>query len=415
MSNRLQANYDRLAALRADLRAKRDALVDKAERQGRRDLTEPETRSFNQLSDQITDIEARCGEASAELRRGNGDDEAQKVRRATAGVTRDRGRPHPADDGPYGSAPPIHFDLAQLKHAHESLRMGMNAQIETRAFISGVDEMIPPTLFPQVVGQIHENRLLDRIPAQAIDAPSIEFIRHISSTGSAGVTAEGAVKPEVVMNFDQLTATLVKLAGHTAIPMETIDDFNGFVSYVGVELTRQVIDQENLAFLSGPGGSGQVEGLLNTSGVLTHVAGAGTTGFTPLDDIEIAIAQLRTGPALANPDLLVLHPDTWSALRRTKDSLGRYLLEAEPTADLANSVWGIDVLQTTQIAAGTGVLIDTQKFGRAVIRGPIIVFMGWMNDDFVRNLRRFVSEERVAMACTRPAAVNIITELPTSP
>lgn len=410
----LNAQLTRLRQLRADQATHRDALIRRAEADGRDELDERETRQFRQFSTAIDSLDERIEDLQDEVARsGRGDRAAEAVRKATAGVNARRG-PALNDDGVLGQAPPIHFDIDVLRRAHEQLRMGQNAQMESRAFISGVDAMLPSTLYPQVVGQVHENRLLDRIPAQAIDAPSIEFIRHISSTGTPGITAEGAVKPEVVMNFDHLTATLVKIAGHSAIPMEVIDDFTNFAQYVGTELTRQVIDQENLAFLAGGGGAGAVEGLLNTSGVLTHVAGAGTTPLSPLDDVELAIAQLRTGPALANPDLFVVHPDTWSALRRTKDNYGRYLLSADPTQPEANNLWGVDVLQTTQIAAGTGVLLDTAKFGYAVIRGPILVFIGWANDDFTRNLRRFVAEERVSLATTRPAAVNVVTGLPTS-
>ncbi len=58
--------------------------------------------------------------------------------------------------------------------------------------------------------------------------------------------------------------------------------------------------------------------------------------------------------------------------------------------------------------------LDAQKFGRVIIRGPIVVFIGWPTDDFARNVRRLVAEERVSSATTRPAAVNVVTGLPTA-
>jgi HK97 family phage major capsid protein len=77
---------------------------------------------------------------------------------------------------------------------------------------------------------------------------------------------------------------------------------------------------------------------------------------TSLDAIEMSIAVLRVGAALATANLLVLHPTTWSAIRRSKDGQDRYLATADPTTDEANSVWGVPVLTTTVIAEGTGVL-----------------------------------------------------------
>ena len=128
----------------------------------------------------------------------------------------------------------------------------------------------------------------------------------------------------------------------------------------------------------------------------------------------MSIAAMRVGAALAEPDLLVLHPTTWSAIRRSKDSQNRYLVAPDPTADDANSVWGVEVLVTTVMAAGAGTLIDTKKFGKVLVREGLTLQTGSANDDFTKNLVRFVCEERLAPAVEPPAALLSITGLPTS-
>jgi HK97 family phage major capsid protein len=128
----------------------------------------------------------------------------------------------------------------------------------------------------------------------------------------------------------------------------------------------------------------------------------------------MSISAMRVGAALAEPNLAVLHPTTWSAVRRSKDSQNRYLVAPGPTADEANSVWGVHVLVTTQIAAGTGLLIDTTNFGKILVREGLTMQTGTNNDDFTKNLVRFVCEERIAPAVERPAALLSITNLPTS-
>jgi HK97 family phage major capsid protein len=416
----LVQHLQRLEKMRADTDIARSAIIARAESEKRTHLTESETVEFRQFNSAIEDFDERITELRAEIvRSGRGDADAEAVRKATANSTGRRGV-SVNDQGPWGRAAPLGLDIEQLRQLHHATRTGGHCKIEVeRRAYSSVDSDLPPVLYPTIIGQVHESRLLNRIPVQLLDSgPSVDYVRHISSAGTPAIVAEGAVKPEVTMNFDVLNAAPAKIAAHTGVSYEIVDDFDNFVSYVTTELFREVCDVENLNLLSGPGGAGQIEGLINTSGVLTHtsIAGTGTTptNFTALDDIEIAIAQLRTGPALASPDLLVLHPDSWSALRRTKDAYGRYLVQADPTADNADSLWGVDVLQTTQLAAGTGVLIDTSKFGRAVIRGPIVIYLGWNNDDFSRNIRRYVAEERVALAVTRPAAINIIDNLPSA-
>jgi HK97 family phage major capsid protein len=165
-----------------------------------------------------------------------------------------------------------------------------------------------------------------------MDAPSIEFIRHTATTGAAAPTAEGAIKPEVVFEIDALTAKAVKLAANNALSWEVILDWPAFQSYCGAELYKQVIDTENDQLLSGDGTGESMTGFYSTSGILVHDAAGDTgTGETKLDSVEKAITNLRTGPALATADLLVLHPTDWSDMRRTKDSQERCRTQPDPT------------------------------------------------------------------------------------
>jgi hypothetical protein len=67
---------------------------------------------------------------------------------------------------------------------------------------------------------------------------------------------------------------------------------------------------------------------------------------------------------------------------------------------------------TTQCNAGDGLLLDTSKYGRCIVREPLSMRIDWANDDFVRNILRTVCEERLNNAIERPTAVMHITGLP---
>ena len=169
---------------------------------------------------------------------------------------------------------------------------------------------------------------------QAIDAPSLEYIRHTSTTGAPAIVAEGDVKPELVFNTDKVVATPEKIAAHTAVSWESLQDWDVFVNYLTNELTRQVVNVENAELLAGDGTTGHLTGFLSTSGILTHAV----TTETSLDAVEESIAALRVGAALAEANLSVLHSNTWSAMRRTKDSQNRYLVTPDPTAEAVNQL-----------------------------------------------------------------------------
>jgi HK97 family phage major capsid protein len=331
-----------------------------------------------------------------------------------------------------GQLCPLNFDEQELRRLQSAALRGENARIETRnPGFSSADPLLPAELFPYPVAAQHESRLLDRLPGYAIESPSVTFIRHVSTTGEAAATTEGSLKPELIFNTDALTATAVKLAANNAVSYEIISDWPAFSSYCGTELYKRVIDVENAELIQGNAGAefdtgtsvvsapSGMTGMMNTPGILEYDAsadtgGTGASSLTPLDSFEKALAQLRTGPALAVADLCVLHPDTWSAIRRVKDSYGRFMVAPDPTSDQASELWGVDVLQTTQQPPGYALLLDTSKLGYVAIRESLSMRIGWSGDDFTRNLLRTVAEERLVLCVTRPPAILVIEGLPTS-
>jgi hypothetical protein len=291
---------------------------------------------------------------------------------------------------------PLDFDVEQLRGAHQKVLRQEPALLETRAFNTASPEL-PAQLYPIPTFPIHPDRIADRLPAFALDYPSLEYVQVNSVTGAAAAVAEGAVKPEVTLNVTQLVATAVKLAAHLGLSWESMSDFDAFTSSATTELQRLVIDKENEFILA----------WLNTAGILTHAA-VGTPQF---DDIEEAIAELRSGPSLAVADLLVLSPSTWSALRREKNLQGTYYVAADPSVGEVSSIWGVPVVSTTVCPDGEGWLLDTTKFGRLAVRESLSVRIGFANDDFVRNIVRYVCEERCILTVERPSAVLHLTGL----
>jgi HK97 family phage major capsid protein len=306
---------------------------------------------------------------------------------------------------------PLEFDPAHLKAMHQAVMSRQSFQIHTKDFNSPISQL-PPQLYPGILGPIHENRLMERLPTLPIEAPSLEYIRHTGTTGVPAVTAEGAVKPELVFAIDKLIATPLKVACHAATTWETMTDMESFVSYMQNEVFKEIEDTENYELLNGTG-AGHIPGFFQTTGIVTHNAATDTgTNETALDSVEKSIAKMRMSSALAEPDMLILNPLTWSAMRRIKNTLGQFLIAPDPTADEVNKLWGLDVIVTIAQAEGFGLLLDNSKWGHVIVREALSMRTGTDSDDFTRNLVRFVFEERFTVAVERPTAVCEITNLP---
>ena len=163
---------------------------------------------------------------------------------------------------------------------------------------------------------------------------------------------------------------------------------------------------------------------------------------SPLDCLAKSFADVRVGAAFADPDLILVHPQTLSALRRQKDAEGRYLLDllagpmnltayGQPSTAPAGepneysivpqglpgangSLWGATIYATTQVAAGKAVVMSV-KAGAGIFWQRLGLLM--MFDPYTlltNNEYRWVAEERIAFSCPRPAAINLVTGLPTS-
>jgi HK97 family phage major capsid protein len=402
---------------KADLARVLEAHLALAQRDGRQEMRANE----KAMMGEVRQIETRIERAEAELTRA-GDASSQIF-----GAAGQPGSGRAVSTA--GQLAPLNFPEAEMRRMQTAATRGETCRIESehRDF-STADPLLPASLFPYPIAAQHEGRLLEYLPGYGIETPSVSFIRHVSTTGVPAATAEGALKPEVVFNTDELTATAVKIAANNGLSWEIIQDWPAFQSYAGTELYKQIIDIENLELIQGDltlAGSPPTEpypgmtGFLATSGILTYDAsadtgGTGSTLLSALDSVEKSIAALRVGAALAVPDLFVLHPNTWSALRRIKDGFGHFMVQPDPTSDQASELWGIPVLQTTQQLPGTGLLIDTQKFGYVAVREALSMRIGYTGTDFTQNILRTVAEERLVLCVTRPPAILAISNLPTS-
>ena len=402
MSSAVTGLYDELVRRRDQLQRTLEESLLEARSLGRESMNARERAMYDDLQQLNENVEYQRGEA----------DRRAQIDATLAGLPGSR---HGRAPGTAGRLAPLHFADEELRRLQTAAQRGETARIEQRSpGFSTADTLLPAELFPFPVEQVHEGRILDRLAGYAIEAPSVTFIRHVSTTGAAGPVAEGGTKPEVIFNTNALTAEAVKLAANNGLSWEIIADWPAFQSYCGTELYRQIVDVENQQLLSGSGTAPNMVGFYNTSGILTFDASTVTTVPGPWDALERAIATLRTGPALAVPDLLVLNPATWSAIRRQVNTYGQYYVAPDPSTDQVGQAWGVDVLSTTMNPAGKGLLLDTTKLGYVAVRESLSMRIGYSGTDFTQNILRTVAEERLVLCVTRPSAVLAISNLPLS-
>jgi len=228
----------------------------------------------------------------------------------------------------------------------------------------------------------------------------------VDRTAGAATVHPGSQMPETSLTPTQTILMARKLAIFSTVTDELMTDFPTFAQYLEVELQRQVIEAENWQLISGSGTGDDLLGLLNTPGTLSRVK---VSTDAALDTIEQGITDLRNGPSLCEPDAILINPSTWSAIRRTKNTLGNYIL-GDPGQTTVNDVWGVPVLQSTQMLPGTVVLANLEIGAQVFVREGITLSMTNSSDnDFTNGKVKVRATERLALGVSRPTAINVLT------
>lgn len=302
-----------------------------------------------------------------------------------------------------GAAPSIQLAADEVDKLFQAAKSLSTYKLTLKGANANIGDSMPPVLVPGIVGRSHEpTRIAAQLPSAQMPAPSIEYLRHISTTGAAATVAPGGLKPEVIFLTDTIILKASKIAAVSGVFDESLQDFAGFASFISSELNRVYTDAENLQLLLGDGTGTNQTGLLNTTGVIIRPKGTDTA----LDALEQASQDLRNGPAYTEPTLYIMHPTDFGGIRRAKDSQGRYLVNPDPTVAATSALWGVQVVQTTQITQGTALALNTVDACQVWYRqGVTVDTSNSNNDDYQRNITRFRIEARLGLAVVKPSAI----------
>lgn len=259
---------------------------------------------------------------------------------------------------------------------------------------------VPNTRLPGIIAPPDRRMTIrDLITPGRMDGNTLEYVRETGFTNNAAPVAEGAAKPQSDLKFDLVTTSAKVIAHWMKASRQILDDFSQLRSYIDGRLMFGLAYKEELQLLSGDG-TGQ-----NLHGILPQ-ASEFDAAFTPavatnIDTLRLAMLQaaLAEYPATGH----VLHPIDWAAIELTKDGEGRYII-GNPQGTLSPTLWGLPVVATQAISAGT-FLTGAFRLGAQLFdRWDARVETGFVNDDFTRNLVTILGEERLALAVYRPEA-----------
>jgi HK97 family phage major capsid protein len=273
---------------------------------------------------------------------------------------------------------------------------------------------LPPVLVQQNIVELGRRTLLSLIPVQQLDTPNFAYLRQTVRTNNAAAVAVGALKPTSVITFEQVEDTVRTIATLSErIPRQYLDDFAALRTWIEQDFAFMVREEIETQVISGNGTPPNLTGLLNTSGIGVHAKGTDT-----LPDALHKAATIVELNSFRKPTAVVMNPSDAELLALLKTTTGEYLY-VSPGSDFSPQLWGLPLVTTTGMAAGTALVGDfagsAQLYEREGVRvdwsehtfDPTVGTDG--ASDFETNRLRFRAEARVGLAVTRPAAFVKVT------
>jgi len=245
------------------------------------------------------------------------------------------------------------------------------------------------------------------LPAIPTSQGATEFVREASYSNQAGPqggsspigTGEGEPKNASDMTFELVSSPIVTVAHHFTVSRQALDDSDALRQHIETRGIWGLQLEEEEEILTGNGGGGTLNGLVNNATAFT----GGSTNLTRLDAVRKAITQVLKADHV--PTGIVLNPTDSESLELAKDSQLRYMavvvnVNGQPV------VWRLPVVETNSMTLGRFLVADFMNAATIRDRQVATVEIGFQHSDYMsRNLALVLIEERIGLELHRPTAM----------
>lgn len=242
--------------------------------------------------------------------------------------------------------------------------------------------------------------LLDVLPTLPVTVGTFEYMQIDGYTNNAAFQVqEGALKAETSFPTKIVQAQVSTIAHWIKASVQVLADAPALTQQIDNLLRYGLLAKLEAEVVSGAAGTGKIKGLIEHATDFTPV---GTP--TAADAIGQAVVNLNANGWVAG--VIVLNPADWFAIasERASTGNGQYVL-GSPRDPSPPSLWGVPVVTTPSLAAGTALVLDPSQVAVLDRVQPTMLASRDDGTNFTSNLVTILAEMRAGLAVFSPGAV----------
>lgn len=225
--------------------------------------------------------------------------------------------------------------------------------------------------------------ILEYVNIGSTDRASIVYVEETGGEGTAGTTAEGAVKNATDVDFTEKVSNAIKYTAYVKISEEMLGDAPRLAQAVE-EITSDKVYQAVV--------SGVVSAAVSAATTFSLNDYNGTVlDANEADAIHAALVQSEMSGFV--PNALVINPIDFGKLRFLKSADGTPIISYYGEGRFPVFAESLAIIKRADITAGTFLVGDLNAVKVRFYRQS--VELGYDGDDFTRNLRTLRAENRV--------------------
>ena len=262
------------------------------------------------------------------------------------------------------------------------------------------------TVFPEqrpgiIPGDFRPLTIRELFNAVPVSTNMVNSLREAGWTNSAREVSQGASKPESDITFEQYNVPIETVAHTIKMSKQLLEDAPAVVTYIQTRLRDGLAQRIDAQLLNGNGTTPNISGLTDSGNFTAYTP---TSSDLLVDAINRARYQLWAIGRV--PDTAIVNPADWGELERTREGTGTGAYLYGPPGSMASmNPFGVRIVLSNNMTQGSFLIAALGESATLFNRTSAVIELGYVNDDFQKNLITARCEERLGLGVERPSGI----------